>query len=231
MAFVEDVHEDDLPEICAADRAQAGYLPNYSRVWAHRPEAYAAWKQLAGAIKSSTDKRRYELATLAAARRLRSSYCALAHGKVLADRFHDATDVAAFASDHRTAGLNEVDVAVMDFAEKVADDATAVTGRTSTSPAGRTQRCGCRRHRSHCRRPLLLQQDAGRARRRARLGLPGPRPGPSGRAHGRTPDRRTLIVHPGHPSPPPAAILARTFARVCADFVPRSGRPRVRCRP
>jgi uncharacterized peroxidase-related enzyme len=127
MAFVEDLHEDDLPEICAADRAQAGYLPNYSRVWAHRPEAYAAWKQLAGAIKSSTDKRRYELATLAAARRLRSSYCALAHGKVLADRFHDATDVAAFASDHRTAGLNEVDVAVMDFAEKVADDATAVT--------------------------------------------------------------------------------------------------------
>jgi uncharacterized peroxidase-related enzyme len=127
MAFVEDVHEDDLPEICAADRAQAGYLPNYSRVWAHRPEAYAAWKQLAGAIKSSMDERRYELATLAAARRLRSSYCALAHGKVLADRFHDATDVAAFASDHRTAGLNEVDVAVMDFAEKVADDATAVT--------------------------------------------------------------------------------------------------------
>jgi alkylhydroperoxidase family enzyme len=29
--------------------------------------------------------------------------------------------------DHRNAGLDEVDVAVMDFAEKVADDATSVT--------------------------------------------------------------------------------------------------------
>ena len=33
------------------------------------------------------DLRRYELATLAAARRLRSSYCVLAHGTVLADQF------------------------------------------------------------------------------------------------------------------------------------------------
>jgi hypothetical protein len=33
------------------------------------------------------DLRRYELATLAAAMRLRSSYCALAHGKELAERF------------------------------------------------------------------------------------------------------------------------------------------------
>jgi hypothetical protein len=31
------------------------------------------------------DLRRYELATLAAARRLRSSYCCLAHGRVLAE--------------------------------------------------------------------------------------------------------------------------------------------------
>jgi alkylhydroperoxidase family enzyme len=34
---------------------------------------------------AAMDPRRYELATLAAALELRSSYCALAHGKVLAD--------------------------------------------------------------------------------------------------------------------------------------------------
>lgn len=32
----------------------------------------------------------------------------------------------AVVSDHRSAGLSEVDVAVMDFAEKVADDATSI---------------------------------------------------------------------------------------------------------
>ena len=44
---------------------------------------YAAWGELLGAIKANMDLRRYELATLAAARRLRSSYCSLAHGQVL----------------------------------------------------------------------------------------------------------------------------------------------------
>jgi uncharacterized peroxidase-related enzyme len=71
------------------------------------------------------DLRRYELATLAAAKRLRSSYCCLAHGTVLVERFGEP--VRDIAVDHRAAGLDEVDVAVMDLAEKVVEDATAVT--------------------------------------------------------------------------------------------------------
>ena len=76
------------------------------------------------AIKAGMDLRRYELATLAAARRLRSSYCCLAHGTVLADSFGDP--VREIALDHRSAGLDEVDVAVMDLAERVVDDATSI---------------------------------------------------------------------------------------------------------
>jgi uncharacterized peroxidase-related enzyme len=72
------------------------------------------------------DLRRYELATLAAARRLRSSYCTLAHGSVLIDRFMAPETVRAVVADHRTAELSATDVAVMDLADKVADDATAV---------------------------------------------------------------------------------------------------------
>lgn len=60
--------------------------PNHELACGERPEVYAAWGQLNGAIKAGMDLRRYELATLAAARRLRSSYCCLAHGQVLADR-------------------------------------------------------------------------------------------------------------------------------------------------
>src|SRR5689334_7991241 len=73
------------------------------------------------------DPRRYELVTLAAARHQRSSYCMLAHGKVLADGLMPADAVRAVALDHRDAGLDQVDVAVMDLAEKVAEDATSVT--------------------------------------------------------------------------------------------------------
>ena len=98
---------------------------NFERAFAERPEVFAAWQQLNGAIKAGMDLRRYELATLAAARRLRSSYCCLAHGSVLIERFGEP--VLEIALDHRAAGLDEVDVAVMDLAELVVDDATAIT--------------------------------------------------------------------------------------------------------
>ena len=97
---------------------------NYERAFEERPEVYAAWQQLNGAIKAGMDLRRYELATLAAARRLRSSYCCLAHGTVLIDRF--GAPVREIALDHRAAGLDEIDVAVMDLAERVVDDATSI---------------------------------------------------------------------------------------------------------
>ena len=97
---------------------------NFERAFTARPEVYAAWVQLNTSIKAGMDLRRYELATLAAARRLRSSYCCLAHGTVLAERFGEP--VREIALDHRTAGLDEVDVAVMDLAERVVDDATSI---------------------------------------------------------------------------------------------------------
>jgi len=97
---------------------------NMERAFTERPEVYAAWAQLNGAIKAGMDLRRYELATLAAARRLRSSYCCLAHGTVLLERFE--APLLEIALDHRAAGLDEVDVAVMDLAERVVDDATSI---------------------------------------------------------------------------------------------------------
>jgi alkylhydroperoxidase family enzyme len=97
---------------------------NFERAFGERPEVYAAWKQLNGAIKAGMDLRRYELATFAAAQRLRSSYCSLAHGKVLRDDFGEP--VAAIARDRTAAPLDAVDRAVMDLAEKVVDDATSI---------------------------------------------------------------------------------------------------------
>src|SRR6476659_5899084 len=94
--------------------------PNHLAAFATRPGILAAWQQLNGAIKESMDLRRYELATVAAARRLRSSYCMLAHGGVLARDFFEPDDVREIALDHRSAGLEPVDVAVMDLADKVA---------------------------------------------------------------------------------------------------------------
>ncbi|MEV4266076.1 carboxymuconolactone decarboxylase family protein [Kribbella sp. NPDC049584] len=121
MAFIDTPKE---PEFFDANRAPAGHVPNFVQTFAARPAVYDAWKQLNGAIKESMDLRRYELATLAAATALKSSYCSLAHGQVLADKFYTAEEVAALVDEPPN---NPVDEAVMAFARKVALGADAVT--------------------------------------------------------------------------------------------------------
>jgi uncharacterized peroxidase-related enzyme len=123
LAFIELVPAEEAAERLGLP---PGEVPNYARLGALHPEAYAGWAALIGAIRGGMDLRRYELATVAAAKRLGSSYCSLAHGKVLAERFYDPDRVRAIFSDPSSAGLDEVDVAVMDLAEKVAADATSV---------------------------------------------------------------------------------------------------------
>jgi uncharacterized peroxidase-related enzyme len=131
MSYIDTVPEEQADGPVAAmyetDRQTFGHLPNFTRGLSARPDVYAAWRALNGAIKSNMDLRRYELATIAAARRLKSSYCALAHGSVLLAKFLDAETLTTVVADHHAAGLDAVDVAVMDLADKVAADATAVT--------------------------------------------------------------------------------------------------------
>jgi uncharacterized peroxidase-related enzyme len=130
MAFIDtipaDAAEGAVAEMYEADRAVWGYLPNFTRAYSHRPGVYAAWRGLNGSIKANMDERRYEIATLAAARRLRSSYCSLAHGKVLT-RLVPAATVRDIALGRPSEDLDDVDTAVIEVADKVASDATTVT--------------------------------------------------------------------------------------------------------
>lgn len=127
MTFLEQPDDDEARALYEADLGRQGYVANYTRLFAQRPEVDTAWKQLSATVRGGMDQRRYELVTLAAAKQLRSSYCMLAHGKILAERFHDEETVCAIASDHRAAELDTVDRAVMDLAGQVARDATSVT--------------------------------------------------------------------------------------------------------
>jgi len=130
MAFIDTIPTDaargDVADMYETDRAGWGFLPNFTRAYSHRPDVYAAWRGLNGSIKANMDERRYELATLAAARRLRSSYCSLAHGRVLARHMPGAA-VRNIVLGQPSDELDEVDMAVIDLADKVAADATTVT--------------------------------------------------------------------------------------------------------
>jgi uncharacterized peroxidase-related enzyme len=122
----DEVSEDSRRQF-DAERSRFGYVPNFVKVFALLPAAFDAWVQLNTAVKQSMDLRRYELVTLAAARRRRSRYCTLAHGAVLRHGFYDAETLERIAADHHDAGLDPVDVALMDFAEKAALDPTTMT--------------------------------------------------------------------------------------------------------
>ena len=131
MPFIRPLPDEEVTgavaEAYEADLTQDGYVSNVSRTFSHRPDALAAWIGLKDAVTSTMDRRRYELVTIAAARRVRSSYCMLAHGSVLASAFYDTDQVKDIALDHHAADLDDVDVAVMDLADKVAADASSVT--------------------------------------------------------------------------------------------------------
>ena len=130
MAFISTIPVDDATgEVRAAyERSQArfGYVPNHAKVFSHRPQVLAAWEGLLKSVRGNLDPRRYELISVAAARALRSSYCALAHGVILRDRFYSAPRLTAIIDD-AAAELSPADAAIVAFAEKVARDATTTT--------------------------------------------------------------------------------------------------------
>jgi uncharacterized peroxidase-related enzyme len=131
MTFIDTIPPERatgaVAELYDTDRANFGHVANFTQAFSLQPEVLAAWQRMNRTIRAGMDLRRYELATMAAANRLRSSYCMLAHGSVLIDGFMEADTLRAVVTDRRASGLDASDVAVMDLAEKVADDATAVT--------------------------------------------------------------------------------------------------------
>lgn len=108
-------------------RSAWGYLPNYALAFATRPDVAEAWNTLNNTVRAHMDRRRFELATIAAARVYRSTYCVAAHSKFLRDQCDDESSMRVVAGDPSGAGLDAVDRAVIDFATDVARDAAAIT--------------------------------------------------------------------------------------------------------
>lgn len=109
------------------DLAAQGYLANYTRAFSLRPEVLQGWLALKDAITSGMDARLYELVTVAAATAIRSSYCSLVHGNILATSYYPADTVVGIAADDAGDALDVADAAVVRFARKVADEAEKIT--------------------------------------------------------------------------------------------------------
>jgi uncharacterized peroxidase-related enzyme len=85
-----------------------------------------AWNVLNATIRDGMDRRRFEIATIAAARALRSTYCTTAHSKFLRDVCADETTMRSITEHPDGGALGPQDRAVYQFAAKVAADAASV---------------------------------------------------------------------------------------------------------
>ena len=133
MPFLQTVPPEDASgEVKAMydkDLAAQGYVANYTRAFSARPDVLQGWLALKDAITSGMDPRLYELATVAAATAMRSSYCSLVHGNILATGYYPPEQVVSIAGDgdEAAAALDTADAAVVRFARKVAEEAEQIT--------------------------------------------------------------------------------------------------------
>lgn len=128
--FIDPVPEEaatgPLAEYYQQQRRAWGFLPNYAGAFSTRPDVAQAWNLLNRNIRDGMDRRRFEIATIAAARALNSTYCTAAHSKFLRDECGDETAMRSIAADPTGAALEPQDREVYSFAAKVATDATTV---------------------------------------------------------------------------------------------------------
>ena len=128
--FIDTIPEDGaeslLGEFYQQQTRAWGFLPNYAAAFSTRPEVAMAWSVLNKTVRDGMDRRRVEIATIGAARALRSTYCTAAHSKFLRDTCDDEPTMIAIAEDPSGAGLSGQDRAVYEFAALVATDAASI---------------------------------------------------------------------------------------------------------
>jgi uncharacterized peroxidase-related enzyme len=132
MAFIHTTTPQDadgeLAAMYARQQTAWGYVPNYAKAFSHRPEVMARWGRLLAEIKRPMDARRFELVTFVASLELRSSACALVHGKKLRAFFSDE-DILAIAVQRPCDSLTEAERAMLRFARQLIRDATQITAQ------------------------------------------------------------------------------------------------------
>ena len=129
MAFIQTISvaeaRDRVREMYAGEQADWGYVPDYARVFCHRPAVMERWGELLTEIRRPVEPRRMELATFTAAHESRHSPCSLAHGAALA-KIIGKEAVIAIAAGREEEVLEPADIAIVRYARKIARDASKI---------------------------------------------------------------------------------------------------------
>jgi alkylhydroperoxidase family enzyme len=130
MAFIHAISPSDATgavlEMYQRQEDHWGYVPDYAKVFSHRPEALTRWGRMLAEIRRPADDRRFELVTFVVARELKHSACSLAHGQKLAEII-GADNVVRLAQGEVPPVLSEAEIDIVSFAREIARDASKIT--------------------------------------------------------------------------------------------------------
>lgn len=130
MAFIDTIRPNQASgaahKMYKRQQEHWGYVPNYAKVFSHRPETMARWGRLLAEIRRPVSDRLFELVTFAVATELKHSSCSLAHGQTLAGIIGESA-VCAIAAGERPDVLSDAEVAAMFFARDIARDAGKIS--------------------------------------------------------------------------------------------------------
>lgn len=118
---------DELRAFYDQDIRDLGFIANTTRSFSLLPDTFRGWRELLGSIRKHIRLRHYELTTFAAAQALGCTYCMLAHGAVLKKNGFTAAQLEALTKDFHAAGLEQKEVVMMEYAQKVIRDASSTT--------------------------------------------------------------------------------------------------------
>lgn len=134
MSFIETVPAEqatgEVEAMYARLQGASDRLPNYARVFSHRPGLMGAWSNVQASIRDQLDDKIYLLVNLAAARASGSSYCALAFASRLLSRYYREQELIEILTGSPESPFSEAEWAVWTLATRVAVDASTISAAT-----------------------------------------------------------------------------------------------------
>lgn len=117
---------DEVAALYSRLQGDADYLPNYARVFCHRPGLMAHIGTTMRALKDPMEPRLWCLVNLAAARASRSSYCSLAFAKRLILKHFSENELLTILRGDENSAASAKERVAMAFAARVARDSSAI---------------------------------------------------------------------------------------------------------
>ncbi len=121
---------DDIRDVIVGVQEKVGFIPNVFLTLAHRPDEFRAFMAYHDALmekESGLTQADREMIIVATSNDNSCQYCVIAHGAILRIRAKDAFIADQVATNYRKADITPRQMAMLDFAMKVSNDARSIS--------------------------------------------------------------------------------------------------------